>query len=148
MKRLLIGLGVVALVVIALVGGLAGFAFLQAKTFGPAIENKVDEFYDHARAQNHKTIYYEMANHDFRSVASYDDFEQFMRKIYGRLGDVKRREKGPWRLQYLAGRSYYQIQYQTTREHGDARELFTFQKSDGGWLLQEYKIDSLRLLLE
>ncbi|MCX5693748.1 MAG: DUF4019 domain-containing protein [Candidatus Omnitrophica bacterium] len=145
MKKVLIGLGITFLVIIVLFAVFGGFAFLNANKLTPSIEKFITDFYGQYRQKNFSYIYSSMADEKFRSTGSLADFEKLMNGIHQRLGFVKERKKGAWRINYAPDGTYFSIQYVVTYEKGDATDSFVLKKHGDSWLLISYNVNSRAL---
>lgn len=142
MKKFFIGLGILALIIIVLVLVGGGFAFMQANKYAPSVEAFVDAFYESYNQQDADYIYNELSDVKFRDTSKFVHFEKFIKWTYEKLGPVKSRKKGAWKIFTGPGGTIFSVEYKVKHEKAESVDSFSLKRDNNSWLLYGYHVDS------
>ncbi|MDP8266945.1 MAG: DUF4019 domain-containing protein [Candidatus Aceula meridiana] len=142
MKKFFIGLGVVFLLIILVFIVIGGFGYFKAKKAMPAAENFVETFYEHYNNKNVAYIYNTLSHDKLRQAIKFQAFEEFLKGTVDKLGPVKSKEKGLWRLSSAPDGTYMTIQYKAYRQDSESVDTVILIQNDDSWLLAGYNVNS------
>lgn len=145
MKKLLIGLGIVflAIIILLVVVGIVGF--FSANKLTPSVESFISDFYKQYNMQNISYIYNNMSTDKLKEATTYAHLEKLMKGVYQKLGIVKERKKGAWKIFSGLDGVLFSVQYSVTHERGVSTDSFTLKKHNDSWLLYYYNVNSNEL---
>lgn len=146
MKKVLTAIGAVAVLTLLSIVFFGASTLGKAKQYGPHIEAAVDDFYGRLEREEYAAVYEEIAGRKFRDTSTLEDFSVMMYNVRNKLGSVRGRDKGLWKIYSGSGGTYFYVQYNVHRDHGDALESFTFKKDGEDWRLEGYNVNSPELL--
>ena len=123
---------------ICIVIAVSGFTYYSFKSTITKVDAVISEFHQRYNAQDFEYIYQHIVSEEFRRLAPYQPYLDFMRNMYNNTGRIKEAKRGAWGVFYKNIGPTFNVSYNTTNEKANVGEYFTLVRKDKGWLVLLY----------